>query len=301
MTMTSQLPQHVSDLLPAYLNRSLDEPQREYVRKHLLHCQACRVELAEWEEVQQTAQTVAQEQPLPSLAALEGIWEKIDALEAERTQRWRAPLHLWQVFIRQVPLIHKSVWVASFLVVLASCLIALFVPGSPADRANEAKWVLTLFLSVVTAVGAAFIFGSEHDEGFEVTLSTPTSIRLVMLARMVLVVGYNFLLSALASIIIATVQGGGPWEIMQLWLGPMLLLASISVSLSLLLGSTFGVLVSLIIEAIQALPLYFSSNSFLAQLAQSSFWQTNLPMLLLAAAFLVFAVYYAPRQPRLSM
>src|SRR5258707_15232768 len=50
----------------------------------------------------------------------------------------------------------------------------------------------------------------------------------------------------IADAIIALAHGGGLWEVIQLWLGPMLLLSSISISLTLMAGAAFALAISLI-------------------------------------------------------
>jgi hypothetical protein len=116
----------------------------------------------------------------------------------------------------------------------------------------------------------------------------------------VLVIGFNFVLSALASIIIAVAHGGGLWEIIQLWLGPMLLLSSISVSLTLMVGSAIALAVSLLIEALQAIPITIEKGFIPLQVARPDMWQTSPYVVLVAVLLLALAIFYAPRQPRLS-
>jgi len=134
----------------------------------------------------------------------------------------------------------------------------------------------------------------------ELVLSTPTSIRIVMFCRLLLVLGYDFALSALASIVVALAHGGSLWEIFQMWLGPMLLLSSITLTLSLLIGSWFAIMAALVLEALQELPPYIERHAPLLHFANPSAWQTSPTVLFLAVLFIIFAVFYAPRQPRLS-
>src|SRR5260370_16443574 len=82
---------------------------------------------------------------------------------------------------------------------------------------------LALFTTVSAAAGTAFIYDGENDAGLELTLSTPTSMRIVMFYRFLLVVSYNILLSACASAVLALTHRAGLWEIVQIWLGPILL------------------------------------------------------------------------------
>jgi hypothetical protein len=198
--------------------------------------------------------------------------------------------HFWLVLKKQIPIIHKSIWIIAPLVIAFGCALTLVSIIHSRTHTYLDASALGLMTTVMSAASAAFIYGAENDTGLELTLSTPTSIRIIMFCRLLLVVGYNFGLSALASAIIALVHGGGFWEIVQVWLGPMLLLSSITLTLSLIIGSWFALLVGIILEATQA---------FL-QLANASTWQTSPTTLLLAVILIVFAIFYAPRQPRLS-
>ncbi len=301
--MTTELPDHdhIAGLLPAYVNGTLDALRMQHVRTHLLHCESCQRELASWESLQDAAGYALLATPSPSASLMEQVWMKIDAPAQRETRRqWsiqRIAQHLWLVFKGQAPLISKSIWLGSALVILLGCGLALFMVLTSRSQGRAAELVLALFASVVAATGMAFIFGAEHDPGFEITLSTPTSIRIVMICRVVLVMGYNLLLSMLASALVAIVHGGSTWEIIQLWLGPMLFLASLSILLSLTVGSVFAVVASLALEAVQAFAI---NGGHMLQLLPADIWQTNPTLLFLAVLLIVFAVLYAPRQPRLT-
>jgi len=310
--MTLQVPQdqdHVTDLLPAYINGTLDGPISERVRAHLLDCEVCQSELSSWEAVRAAAQLAAAVTPLPSANVLNAVWEKIDPSinrgptpQHDSIWQWflKHALHLWLVFRRQGPLVHKSIWIGSALVILASCALVLFSTLHLYNHPHDAETTLALIATVTSAAGVAFIYGRDNDAGLEITLSTPTSIRIVMLCRLLLVLGYDFALSALASIVVAVAHGGSLWEIFQLWLGPMLLLSSITLTLSLLIGSWFAFMAALVLEALQELPLYVERYAPLLQFANPSTWQTSPTILFLAVLFIIFAVIYAPRQPRLT-
>jgi hypothetical protein len=70
--------------------------------------------------------------------------------------------------------------------------------------------------------------------------------------------------------------------------------------LSILIGSAFAVVVTLLIEIWQTIPLIIEKGAVSLHFATSPFWQTNPATLLLAVLFIAFAVFYAPRQPRLA-
>jgi hypothetical protein len=304
--MTSQVPQsqdHVADLLPAYVNGTLDHPISQHVHAHLLHCGVCQSELASWEAVRDAAQLATAATPLPSTNVLNAVWAKIDASpgQVSMRQRFLKPvLHLWLVLKRQVSLVYKSIWIGSALVILAGCGLVLFSMLQLHNQPRDAEAALALIATVTSAAGAAFIYGRDNDAGLEITLSTPTSIRIVMLCRLLLVLGYDFALSAFASIVVAFAHVGSLWEVFQMWLGPMLLLSSITLTLSLLIGSWFAIMAALVLESLQELPLYVERHAPLLQFANPSTWQTSPTVLFLAVLFIIFAVFYAPRQPRLS-
>jgi Putative zinc-finger len=304
--MTFQVPQsqnHVADLLPAYINGTLDGPTSERVHAHLLHCKACQSELSSWEVVRDAAQFATAATPLPSANVLNAVWAKIDASPRQVSiGQWflKHALHLWLVFRRQVPLVYKSIWIGSALVILGGCGLVLFSMLQLHNHSRDAEAALALIATVTSAAGVAFIYGRDNDAGLEITLSTPTSIRIVMFCRLLLVLGYDFALSALASIVVAVAHGGSLWEIFQMWLGPMLLLSSITLTLSLLIGSWFAIMAALVLEALQDLPLYVERHAPLLQFANPGMWQTSPTVLFLAVLLIIFAVFYAPRQPRLS-
>lgn len=323
--------QHIADLLPAYVNGTLNSTESNRVQQHLLLCEACSNELATWQTLRETAQFSLASIPLPTLNTLTQVWARLEATpqpsltqptqviqplqvsqpsqplqvsQPRQTTRWQSLLssllHLWLVFKRQVPLIHLSIWLATPLVILFGGGLAFYDIIIIHVAGIATNWSLPLFTTVSAAASAAFIYGEENDAGLELTLSTPTSIRLVMLCRMLWVVGYNFVLAALASTIIAVAHGGGLWQIMQMWLGPMLLLSSFTLALSMILGSWVAVLVSIILETAQAFLLDTNTHPVMIHLSQTGLWRTNPTMLLLALLFIAFATFYAPKQPRLA-
>ncbi len=307
--MTSQIPQeqqHVLDLLPAYINGTLEQTQAQHVQTHLTYCERCQREYASWESLRDAAQFSVASLPVSSSQLMAQVWAKIDATPQKVSwRRWflnAILLHFWLILKKQVRIIHQSIWIGSALVILLGGVlasIAVYVYTAHAHW-TQVMIFLSLITTVTAASGSAFIYGSENDPGLELTLATPTSIRFVMLSRLILVVGYDFALSLLVSCAVSLLFHGNLWDIMQLWLGPMLLLSSITLALSLLIGSWLAMLVSFILEFIQTLPLSLTQHMPALQIANPVTWQTNTTTLLLAVLFVLFALFYAPRQPRLS-
>ncbi len=303
--MTAQIPQdreHIADLLPAYVNGQLNVSSARLVREHLRSCASCRLELTTWEALKDTALQVYASTPLPSPQLMEQVWEKIADTQVHASHRWSGAHILrrgWLIFRAQIPLIHKSLWLGSALV----CLFALFlvlclIPHSP-DREHLASNLLVLFIVVVGASGSAFIYGSAVDPGFELAIATPTSIRLVMLCRMLIVLGYNFLLGVLASAVFALVYGGGLWGMVQLWLGPLVFLSSLCLAISFFVSSTFALLCTVVLEAWQNFPAMAISRLGLSFPALD-LGATSPALLLGAVALVAFTIFFLPKQPRLS-
>ena len=297
---------HVADLLPAYLNRTLDIASVERVREHLLACQECQHELQTWEALRSATRFVAATTPTPSAQVVNNVLAIIDKdapSQQVASRRWFSTgilYHLWLVFKRQVPILHKSIWIATALIMLFGCFLALFAAIQVHSAIHQTEIILSLITTMSSAAGMAFIFGEENDASLEVTLATPTSIRIVMLSRLLLVLGYNFTLSAVASALIALAHGGSIWDIMQLWVGPMLLLSSVTLTLSLIIGSWFALLGATILEVGQAIAVNFSQHVPRLHLSFLAMWQSTPVVFFLAIILIVFTVLYAPRHPRLS-
>lgn len=303
--MTSQLPEshkHIEELLPAYLADRLDEVEARQVHEHLCSCEICQQELAAWRSVKEAAGLIRASTPQPPLPAsfMNAVWMKIDAPTAEAQAARvgsprRALRHYWQVLRAQFPLIHKSIWIASALVCLFGLVLTLIMASHSLPQKHFAGNILVLFISVVGASGCAYIYGSTVDPGFEWTLATPVSARMLLLCRTGIVLGYNLLLGMLASAAFVTITGGGLWEMVQLWLGPLFFLSSLSLALSLFIGSTFAVICATIIGGLQHFPQDFASRL----LPPLDISPTN-PLLLLAALLIMICtVCCIPRQPRL--
>ncbi len=219
------------------------------------------------------------------------------SLSARLLPRLLRPLSILK---RQIPLLHKSMWIGTPLFMLLWCVLTFYRVIGDAGGWHRAALYLALFTTISAAAGTAFIYGGENDAGLELTLSTPTSIRGIMFYRFLLVAGYNMLLSACASAMITLMHGGSLWEIMQLWLGPLVLLSSFTLMLSMLIGSWLALSAALIVELSQSLAVNTQEHWLSIQLAFSSNWRTSPTILCLALLLIVIAMLYASRQPRLS-
>ncbi len=120
---------------------------------------------------------------------------------------------------------------------------------------------------------------------------------------MVIVLGYNLLLGVLASAVFATVYGGSLWGMMQLWLGPLLFLSSLCLAISLFVGSTFALICTAVIEALQTFPstiLYRLGLPYGFSLPTLDLDPTSPALLICALLLAAGAIYFVPKQPRLA-
>jgi hypothetical protein len=257
------------------------------------------------ERVREAASISLQTLAAPSaLAQTESAWTR--ALASFR----RALFHLWLVLWKQVSVMHRSIWTVTALFMLLGgmlALINLFV--YPLYSATLSTGILTLLVLAASATGAACIYGQEHDSGMEIALGTPTSLRTVLLFRLFLVLVYNILLGLGVSALVAVVNGGGIWPIIQIWLIPLLSLSSFSLLLSVLTNALLAVQLALLLEVLQALLIIvekFAPTEQVATLLPAlhlvnwSQVSTNPVLLLLATLCVGLAVFYAPRQTRLQ-
>ncbi|MEU0564748.1 hypothetical protein ABZ297_05010 [Nonomuraea sp. NPDC005983] len=138
-----------------------------------------------------------------------------------------APRRAWQLLVVEARLLNPRVWAASF-VVMAVCV------GFSLVRGVVLEAVLSLGAPLVAGVGVAGLYGPERDRAFEVVAVTPTSPRVLLLARVTLVFGYDLALALLTSAVLAVAGGPatGVATLVAAWLGPMALLAGLSLLLS---------------------------------------------------------------------
>jgi hypothetical protein len=159
---------------------------------------------------------------------------------------------------------------------------------------------------LLAAACVSLITGPENDPAFELALSTPTSPRQILLARLALVFGYNLALVLAATLVLLPLIPVPMMSVLALtWLAPMTFLSVAALLLSLWIGATNAIsityiawLAQLIAGPLRSQPAGLGVSPAVARVmdAYQSFWQS--PALLLALSVVLFAaaVWMAGRQ-----
>ena len=138
--------------------------------------------------------------------------------------------------------------------VLALGVVVSLILASPAVALGSLGAPLILLAPLVAAAGVAFLYSS-GDRVHEMEWVTAVSPRLLLLARLMLVFGFNLLLGACASLLLALLLPEASfWELLVLWSAPMTLLSMLAFLLTVISGTPeLGMLASMGIWAVQHL------------------------------------------------
>jgi hypothetical protein len=316
---TAGVREHVVDLLPAYINGTLTEPDVEWVDHHLALCLFCSEDLEVWQAFGDITRVsmdpwygaggIFSPAP-PAPAVMAAVFARLDR-EAEvaflpwrQTAATRSPIQRCAAALRligsQVRLVPWGIWLAGTLATLF-CLLPLIRPEFFAVRhvSLHIAIIQSIIAPVAMAFSLAFIYSPENDVGLEITLSTPVSPRRILLSRLLLVLCYNFALALCVTLVAVLLHGGDFALLVSFWAGPMLLLSGLSLALSVGISAVIGAGVA---GALWLLHLFVSSISSVASLANfprtplAAMWQTTPIILLLACLFFALAIMYVPRR-----
>jgi hypothetical protein len=174
--------------------------------------------------------------------------------QAVHGPRWWDRLGVWWPWLllrAQAKVVRGEIWAASALVIALGTLTTLLADGK---ASSVSTLPLTLVAPVVAAVGISFLCGTESDPALEIELATPTSPRLVLLARLVLVYGFDLGLGLAGSAALAALMTGILlWPLVTTWLAPMSALSALAFLLTVLsTDATLGTLTSLGLWGLQS-------------------------------------------------
>ncbi len=256
----------------------------------------------EWEVLRQAMLTSNARLPDPSPAVLQRALAQISAAQQPlkhisiTADGWqRHPFAgLFLLIRRQIPLIGQSIWAASAIVLAVGVIVAFLFPraGGPGPE------LLALAAPIVAAVGIALLYGPEHDPATELECVTPTSPALILLARLVLVYGYDLLLTLAASVVFWLVIGDIALSGLILsWLVPMLFLSALALALSVLWSSQGAIVVAFGLWGLRVLVLTHE-HGITADFAgfSNALWSNQALLILLAVICVGLAFFRVMRQ-----
>ena len=150
----------------------------------------------------------------------------------------------WALLIltAQVRIVQPMLWLASALVIGLGALVTLWFYQVD----NSSQLPLVIVAPLVAACGVAFLYGQEADPALELQLASPVSPRFILLARLVVLFGFNLVVTLVCSVGLAII-----WPQISLlpliyaWLAPMTFLTGLAFLLSVLF---FDALISVLIS-----------------------------------------------------
>jgi len=160
-------------------------------------------------------------------------------------------LSSWPILLlrAQLRVVRGEIWAASALVMTLGLLVTL------ATYSAAEAWPLVLVAPLVAATGVAFIYGPDVDPALEIELATPVPPRLVLLARLALVFGFNLIIGLAASLILSLARAEVAfWPLVSTWLAPLSFLSALAFLLTVFtVNSTTSAMISLLGWAFQSL------------------------------------------------
>jgi hypothetical protein len=213
---------------------------------------------------------------------------------------------LLRFVLSQAPLVRRDIWPASTIVLFIGAAVSVLTASSPGAAPGAVPGAaLSLLAPLGAAVGIAMIYGAENDPGLELALASPTSPRIVVVARLVLVLAWDIVVALAGSAVLAAVKGPDLFlAIVATWLGPMLLLGCLVLLLSLVAQSSVAIATAMVLWVVRTLAVIDGSR--IQQLdyfrgltsALDLLWQTSPLTLGLALVLLAAAVFLTPyREP----
>ncbi len=251
------------------------------IRVHLRSCASCDSVAQDWLRLREALASWSGSLPAPRPLAVPSP----AARPPVTVRAW----HALTVVAAQVPVVRRQVWAATALVAGVGCLVV-------ALTGVVAGTVLALTAPVTAALGLAVIYGPDSDPCAEISLSCPVPPRTVLLARLVVVAGYDLAVGFAATLLLAgTGSGGGVWSLVTMWLGPLLAMSALSVLLSVVFRSWAGIVTALCLWTVRVVIMSPAHPAVLAA-ATGWLWSTTPTTAAVAAAAVAVAVFAVGRR-----
>lgn len=208
---------------------------------------------------------------------------------------------IWLVLIlrAQFRVVQREIWVASCIVMLIGMV---FTMASYTTGQNPSSLPFVLVAPLTTAFAISFLYGPTEEPAIEIELSTPVSQRLILLARLTLVFGFNLMIGLISSLLLSLSGVSTPlWMLVALWLAPMTFLSALAFVGGAFTGNSgASILLSVLIWTTQVLRqqlMYITDAPPLINLLPDLFAVEALPTLFaLGIALVLFGLWVIGRE-----
>ncbi|MEO8395545.1 MAG: hypothetical protein ABI700_21300, partial [Chloroflexota bacterium] len=159
----------------------------------------------------------------------------------------------WLLLRSQTRLVHPVTWLASGLVIALGGLVTLLLyqPAGTTGTTGTtgAELPLVIVAPLVAACGVAFLYGLEADPALELLMATPVPPRLILLARLALLFGFNLAITLVCSVVLTLTHAQlSLIPLIAAWLAPMTFLSALAFLLSVIFFDALAsVLISLLL------------------------------------------------------
>lgn len=185
--------------------------------------------------------------PSPTSAATSRLVESLLPELPEPDSPLEYGLSWWPLLLlrAQFRIVRGEIWLATALVMMLGVIVTL----ATYDPTTTSLLPFTVLAPVMAAVGVALLYDSDIRQMFELEDTTPASARLLLLARLTLVFGFNLLTGIAGSVVLALLQSDlSLWPLILSWLAPMTFLSAFAFFLSVVTTDAFfGIVVGLFV------------------------------------------------------
>ncbi|WP_433421234.1 hypothetical protein ACQP1V_09995 [Microtetraspora malaysiensis] len=292
---------HPTELLPDYAAGVLPDPAA--VAAHVEACAECAAETESWRSVRTAVTERAAAVAAPAPAIFAAIRARIGSAGSAASTRlvpryggtlgerpWRRAAGL---FARQRTLIRWPVWVVS-----AAALVLGGVIAARVSSLGLAPHALATVIPLAAAIAVAGACGTEREPVGELLAATPTSPRVVLLARLTLVLGVIVTGGLLVTLALTPLQPvASALGLVTAWFGPLVPLSALSFALSVLWRPSVGVGAAMALWLLRMIATTGEINRAVAA-AVEPLWSPGSGVLVGAAALVAVTVLLSPRLPR---
>lgn len=164
----------------------------------------------------------------------------------------------------QVRVVRREIWAATLLIITLGTFVTLLTENSAKSDGS----LLAVVSPLVAALGIAFLYDEDGERIVELENSTTTSIRLLLLARLTLIFGFNLLLGLIGSVVLAIFRADVLLvPLVMSWLAPMTFLCALAFLCSTLThDALLGSLVGFLLWGTHIFLRMFPGRSFIVSL-----------------------------------